>query len=153
MPAPWALNGANTLSTVNVNNGKLEINGQYANNRLSSGAVVNVASGAVVDIKTDNPLPTGSVAAATSFVLNGGTLTSTGGGHTHIGNVTLNAGTWTTGAGAGTYDAERWKFFGDVSVGGAAASTISGNGVGLVGTRTGISRWPTPPATPTSISP
>ena len=130
------LNAANTLSTVNVSAGTLAITGQYTSNRLSSGAVVQVASGATVDIRTENPLPTTNSQNVTAFVLNGGTLTSTGGTHTHLGAITLNGGTLTTGSGSGTYDNERWKVFGDFTVGGSSVSTISGSGVGLVGNRT-----------------
>ena len=135
------LNAANTVSTVDVTAGTLAITGQYTNNRLSNGATVTVQSGATVDIRTDNPLPTSSLANAVSFVLNGGTLTSTGGNHAHVGNITLsNGGTLTTGTGAASYDNERWKVWGDFAVsnsgGNTTAATISGNGVGLVGVRT-----------------
>ena len=129
------INAITDISTLNVNAGKIEFTGVQAGNRLANAATVNIATGATVDYKSVNATATGGTNAP-SFVITGGTLTATGGDHTHIRDMTLNGGTWTTGTGASTYQNERWMIHGTINVGGSTASTISGLGIGLTGSRT-----------------
>ncbi|MBN8459527.1 MAG: autotransporter-associated beta strand repeat-containing protein [Verrucomicrobia bacterium] len=130
------LDAANTLSSVDITAGTVEIAGEQDKNRLAPGALITVAAGAVLDFSGTNPTPAESEAASPSVVLNGGTLTASGGNHTHLADLTLNGGAVSTGSGAGEYHWERWLIWGDVTVGGSGLSSITGKGVGLAGNRT-----------------
>ena len=134
-------NGANTQTfagpantytgNVTVNTGTLVAGGLPASTALGNptlaGRTITVNTPGILSLTTNNVLGSGvGNANLPATILAGGTLTSTR--YNVLGPITLNGATLTQSAtDAGSY--EGYQFRGNVTVGGAAASTIStGNG-------------------------
>jgi autotransporter-associated beta strand protein len=132
--------GTHTLGTLNkLGTGSLTLstaNGSFAGE-------INVLGGSFVFNATNS---TNQGANAARFNLSPGTTLTNGPStvHNHIGNISLNNATWTTGDGTSEYNGENYQLNGDVTVTGAAPSTITrhpsrtnaNSGVALAGTRT-----------------
>ncbi|MCU0781795.1 MAG: hypothetical protein MUF04_11925 [Akkermansiaceae bacterium] len=119
--------------------------GSAVNATVAAGRTLTVnRSGDLTFTGVTNATAQGGTAArinlAPGAVLTNGPATN----HNHIGNISLNNATWTTGDGTGSYNGENYQLNGDVTVTGTAPSTItrdpsrdnSNSGVALNGTRT-----------------
>ncbi len=94
---------------------------------ISAGRTITVGSGATLEFSVNDVFGNAVASPTVSIIANGGTITNTGNFFNTLGPVTLNAGTLNAVGGVvGNYQA--WRLFGTVTVGGAAASTISGSG-------------------------
>jgi autotransporter-associated beta strand protein len=132
--------GTHTEGTVNkLGAGSLTLtvaNGSFA-------GAINVLGGSFVFNATN---ATNQGANAARINLSPGTILTNGPAtvHNHIGNISLNNATWTTGDGTGEYNGENYQLNGDVTVLGSAPSSITrdpsrnnGNsGVALLAART-----------------
>ncbi|MES2924674.1 MAG: autotransporter-associated beta strand repeat-containing protein, partial [Verrucomicrobiota bacterium] len=134
------------LNSVAAGNGIVNVNGGANLSINGSGnfsGVINVNSGSLI-AGASNPWGVG--ASAPTFNLAAGTTLSntTASVHAHVGNITMNGATWTTGTGTGSYDTENYQLNGTVSIAGTAASLITraagrtdaNSGVSLAGNRT-----------------
>ena len=129
-------NPANTFSgNVSVQGGFLQASAGHndTNNTsafglpVSAGRTITVGSGATLEFAANDTFGNAGASPTVSIIANGGTITNTGNFFNTLGPVTLNAATLNAvGGAAGTFQA--WRLFGTVTVGGAAASTISGSG-------------------------
>jgi len=124
-----ASGGSNSfLGNVSVNAGTLQLGnaaGSQFINALGSATdaarTITIASGAILDFQGRDASP-----GAATYVVNGGTIRNTS-GFNMLGPIQLNAGTISTLLGnSATFQA--LAFNGDVTIGGAAASTISTTG-------------------------
>ena len=119
-----ATNSATGIFTVNA--GTLSLLGDYANDRIPSGGIVQINNGGTLEFSSVNVASNG----ANYIVGAGGTLTNAAGVvHMHVGSVQLNGGTWTTDAASGSYNGENYQIDGGtVSVGGSSPSLITKQG-------------------------
>jgi fibronectin-binding autotransporter adhesin len=136
-----ALNSAAAdAGTLNIDGGvelTLGVGGNFS-------GIVNILNGSKLIFGATNPV--NSAANPADFILaSGTTLSNTGASnHGHVGNISLNGATWTTGSGTGSYDGENYQLNGNVTVTGSTPSTISreasrtdaNSGVSLNGQRT-----------------
>ena len=120
------LNGANSASGVFlVDAGTLALEGAHAGNRIPAGGVVIVGNGATLEFASVNAPNFG----ANYIIGAGGTMTSGAGvDHTHLGEVVLNGGTWTTEPAAIAYNGENYYLHAGITVGGFTPSTITQQG-------------------------
>ncbi|MCW1922484.1 autotransporter-associated beta strand repeat-containing protein [Luteolibacter arcticus] len=136
-----------------VNGGSIIVDSNNTASRLPNGGSLVINNTGTLVARGTNPLPQSGNALNTT-VNAGGTLRFITGtsiafptatqSHGHLGNLTLNGGTVDlTYAGAGNaYNDESFQLVGNVTVGGAAASTIQSSeaaalqGMALVGVRT-----------------
>jgi autotransporter-associated beta strand protein len=115
------LNGAVIgAGTLNVDGGvALTLNGAG-----NFSGVINVNNGTLIYGATN---PTNTAVNAPTMNLAAGTTLTTGTAstHAHIGNLTMNGATWTTGAGTGTYNTENFQLNGTVTIAGTTPSVIT----------------------------
>ena len=116
--------GAGFGSTLNVNGGLVAFSGGGS---LAASTAVAVASGATVRFSRNDTFGNHATAVSQTFTLNGGTIDN-GGTFTTLGAVTLNAGTINSIGGVNA-SFPSFSLRGPITVGGSAASTISGSGV------------------------
>ncbi len=132
------LNTANSFSGGTfVDGGTLRVIGNQTANRLANGSTVTINNTGTFLFDEVNALPTG--ANAVSFTVNpGGTLTFGQANHAHVGNLVMNGGNVTGQTmGGGKYNGEDFQLDGNVTVGGAQASSVNLEyGISLDGART-----------------
>jgi autotransporter-associated beta strand protein len=132
-------NGALSLATANTFTGDLTVNGGKIGGgtaggssylgAVSGGRTITVNAGASIVLSNNNVFGGGGYSAAIlpAVVINGGTFNSTR--YNSIGNVTLNSGATLTQSASDSGSYQGYQFLGNITVGGASASTIStGNG-------------------------
>ena len=129
------MDSATNATSVSVTAGTLAFDGEQTANRAANNATITVGTGATVEIRATNPLPTGG--NAVNAVINGGTWHyGTADTHGHLNNVTFtNGGTLSAVGGAPHWDGEDIQLNGNVSVTGNAAAAMDLS-VGLAGAKT-----------------
>lgn len=139
------VNGSNLASNATINSGEVAFTGNQEANRLASKAQVTVAPGAMMTIRGVNALPTGDNSVNPTLNQATLTVTSSGGSHAHLGNITLNGGSIVLdNAGGSGYNGESIQLDGSFAVTGTTPSFIrygtggnAGNsGVALNATKT-----------------
>ena len=119
------LAGANTATgLVSVNVGILAFGGAGT---LGAAASIAVATGATLRFDRNDTFGNHATAVSQAITVNGGTIANGGNFFTTLGAVTLNAGTINSIGGANA-SFPSFSLRGPVTVGGSAASTISGSG-------------------------
>ncbi len=120
------LDGANSATGIfSVDAGTLALTGAHAGNRIPANGLVVINNSATLEFASVNA----ANFSANYIIGAGGTLTSGSGvDHTHLGEVLMNGGTWTTEPGAIAYNGENYFLHGGVTVGGFVPSTITQQG-------------------------
>ncbi len=116
--------GAGFGSILNVNGGLVTFS---STGSLAASTAVAVASGATVRFSRNDTFGIHTTAVSQTFTLNGGTIDNGGAFFTTLGAVTLNAGTINSTGGVNA-SFPSFSLPGPITVGGSAASTISGSG-------------------------
>ena len=119
------LTAANTYTgTTTVNGGVLAFAG---GGTLAAGAAITVGSGATLRFDKNDTFGNHTATVSQTITVNGGTITNGGNFFTTLGAVTLNGGTINSIGGANA-SFPSFSLKGPITVGGSAASTISGSG-------------------------
>lgn len=130
------LSGLNTLTgNISVTAGSLHASVSNTTNNPTAGALGNaqatgrtitVASGAVLNFTAANVMGGGASTPKLKLIANGGTIRNTGNIFNMLGPVELNGGTLSSFGGGGLFPS--FTLNGEVTVGGSAVSTISTSG-------------------------
>lgn len=130
------LSGLNTFTgDISITAGSLHANLSNATNNPSAGALGNaqatgrtitIASGATLNFTAANVMGGGASTPKLKLIANGGTIRNTGNIFNMLGPVELNGGTLSSFGGGGLFPS--FTLNGEVTVGGSAVSTISTSG-------------------------